>query len=90
MRPADGLEAAVRSGDHLVALKALRDRLAADMEATESARDVAALGRLLADVLAQIAAIERTQVKREGTVLDQLAARREDRESATSGRSRAR
>lgn len=42
------------NGSRLEALRALRDRLAAEIDATRSARDVAALSRQLTDVLAQI------------------------------------
>lgn len=66
---ADSLSKAAASGDRLKALVALRDRLAEAIEATESARDVAALSRQLTDVLAQI-----EEVKPPVVEVDPLAA----------------
>ena len=48
------LAPAAESGDHLSALKALRDRLARDLDECRSKRDIAALARQLSAVLAQI------------------------------------
>lgn len=42
------------TGSRLEALRALRDRLADDIDKTRSARDVAALSRQLTEVLEQI------------------------------------
>lgn len=74
--PPDGLAAAVADGDRLKSLRALRDRLAADLDVCESMRDVAALSQRLMDVLAQIAAVEAEKPEKQGTALDELAARR--------------
>lgn len=78
----------VAGGDRLASLRALRDRLAESLDETESARDVATLSARLADVLEQIEACERAQVKPKGTPLDELRARREGK-AAPSGASRA-
>lgn len=48
------LEATARDGDRLRTLRALRDRLAREIDETRSARDVAALSRQLTEVLAEI------------------------------------
>jgi hypothetical protein len=51
------LEATARGGDRLATLRALRDRLAKEIDETRSARDVAALSRQLTEVLAEIEAL---------------------------------
>ncbi len=66
--------AGVAAGDDTGAtLRALRDRLARQIDGCESARDVAALARQLTDVLGQIATLP-ADVK--GTPLDELMRRR--------------
>lgn len=72
-------------GDELASLRALRDRIAADLDNTRSARDVASLGRLLADVLERIARVEAATPDVKGTPLDELARRRAGRGSPDSG-----
>lgn len=52
--PSGTLTTAAASGSRLRALRALRDRLAADLDETDSKRDVASLSQRLMDVLAQI------------------------------------
>lgn len=78
----DSLVAAVASGDRLGALRALRDRLALEVDSCGSARDVAALSQRLMDVLTQIAAVEAEAPEQEGTALDELKRRRTERERA--------
>lgn len=71
--PADGLAAVAATGDTGATLRALRDRLARQIDATDSARDVAQLGALLDKVLERLAALP---AERKGTPLDELSARR--------------
>lgn len=73
MRPVDGLADAAASEDQGRTLRALRDRLAAQIDACDSARDVAALSARLVDVLEAIAKVP---AAKEGTALDELASRR--------------
>lgn len=68
-----------KTGDRAETLRALRDRLAEEIEQTNSGRDLAALSRQLTEVLSQIADLPN------GTVLsaaDEIAARREQRRQA--------
>jgi hypothetical protein len=83
---ADDLPAAARAGDRLETLRALRGVLALQIEATDSARDVAALSQRLMDVLAQIDACEKADPVREGTALDEVNARRAAKTSKGPGR----
>lgn len=76
---------AALSGDHLTALEALRDLLAAELDGCESSRDVAALAARFADVLAQIEAVKRAKPEQKGTTLDELRARRSARVSGAAG-----
>jgi hypothetical protein len=69
---------AAESGDTLAALKALRDTLAAAIDATGSARDLASLSRQLAAVLAQIEAFRPPRISKR----DELAAKRARRRAA--------
>lgn len=64
---------AAASNDELKVLKALRDRLAADLDASTDARDVAPLARQLQIVAARISELEPSS---EVSIVDQLAARR--------------
>lgn len=68
-------------GGRLVALIALRDRLAGDIDVCESARDVAALSQRYMDVLEQIDALEKLQPAKKGTGLDELERRRAERQA---------
>lgn len=79
MSDSGALSGAAGSGDRLTALRALRDRLAMDLDVCDSARDVAALSQRLMDVLAQIETIEKAQPAEKGTPLDELNARRRAR-----------
>lgn len=56
--PSEGLLAAARSDDRLRALKALRDRLATEIEGCESKRDMASLSLRFMDAVEQIEALE--------------------------------
>ena len=69
----------VQRGDSLASLQALRDRLAAQLDATSSARDVAALSRQLTDVLARIESFAGPEPSR---VVGEIAARRDRRRRA--------
>ena len=53
------VESAAHSGDALATLRALRDRLAVELDRCRNRRDVATSSGRLADVLAQIEAAER-------------------------------
>ena len=70
------LAEAVAAGNRLVSLRALRDRLARDLDVCESMRDVASLSQRLMDVLGQIEAAELAKPEKVGTALDELTARR--------------
>jgi hypothetical protein len=71
----------------LTALQALRDRLAAEIDAGPAPRDLAALSRQFAEVLAQIEKLAPPEQK--GTPLDELAKRRAGRGAAAPGAGRA-
>lgn len=47
----------VRTGDRRLALEALRDRVAATIDSTESGRDMAALSKRLIEIMAEIDAL---------------------------------
>ena len=72
-------------GDRLVTLRALRDRLALDLDGCESKRDVASLSQRLMDVLEQIEAAEKAQPETKGTALDEIARRRSERAKGKPG-----
>ncbi len=76
MSSPQSLAVVVATGERLASLRALRDRLAADLDACGSARDVVGLAGRLTDVLAQIEAAERENPTVKGTALDELAKRR--------------
>jgi hypothetical protein len=76
----EGLAAVVRAGDRRRSLEALRDRLAADIDAAD-ARLVPALAKQLVDVLRDIEGLREP----EGSALDDLAARRAARISDATG-----
>lgn len=78
---------AAATGDRLKALRALRDLLAVEIDTCSSARDIAALSRQFADVLAQIEKLAPPEQK--GTPLDELAKRRAGRGAAAPGAGRA-
>ncbi|PIJ37091.1 hypothetical protein BMW24_003525 [Mycobacterium heckeshornense] len=64
-------------------MRALRDKLAAEIDGCESSRDVAALSARLMDVLAQIDAVEKPRISKR----DELARKRAERQrKAAAGR----
>lgn len=71
--PPDGLAVVAATGDQAATLRALRDRLALQIDTTDSARDVAQLGALLDKVLERIAGMP---AEKKGTALDELGLRR--------------
>jgi hypothetical protein len=73
----------VNGGDRLTSLRALRDRLAAEIDVCGSSRDVAALSQRLMDVLTQIDEAEKAQPEEKGTVRDEVARKRSEREAAS-------
>lgn len=80
MEPADSLSDIAATGDRLATLKALRDRLALELDGTPPPRDVAVLVRQLSLVLADIDALAPVE---EVSFLDRLASRNTDRLSAS-------
>ena len=76
------------SGDRISALRDLRDILAGQIVATDSARDVASLTARFQSVLAEIAELE-SQEQKVGDPLDEIAARRAARGGATARTRRA-
>ena len=78
----------VRAGETLAAMEAMRDQIAADLQACESMRDKASLYLRLADVLKTIDELRPVTVK--GDAVDEIAARRAARRSvAAPGATRA-
>jgi hypothetical protein len=69
---------AAESGDTLAALKALRDKLAREIDSCGSKRDLAPLSRQLATVLADIEAFRPPRTSKR----DELAAKRARRRAA--------
>ena len=81
-----GLPDVAATGDRLATLQAMRDHLAEQIDACESSRDTAALGRLLVDVLAQIDAIGGADGQSaEDRTFDELAKRRSGRSADPAG-----
>lgn len=76
------------TGDYLGTLECLRDRVARQLDDTDSARDVASLSLRLLDVTAAIEAAKRAAPEQKGTPLDELAKRRSGAKPA-AGASRA-
>lgn len=83
MSEPEGLAGVAKEGNKLGTLRALRDRLATDLDECDSARDVAALSQRLMDVLAQIEAAEKAQPEAKGTTRDDVARKRAQREAAS-------
>lgn len=76
-----GIVAAAVTGSRITALRALRDRLALDLDTCDSKRDVAALSQRLMDVLVQIDDLGGgTAEKKPETKLDEFTKRLRDRE----------
>ena len=73
-----GLKDIARAGDNRVLLEALRDRLALELDSTDSANDVARLSQRLVEVVDKLG-VEPAQVEKKGTPLDELKARRQSK-----------
>lgn len=87
--PAAPLTAAAGTGVRLNLLRALRDRLAADLDACQSSRDVASLSQRLMDVAAQIDELGGGVVpKKPENKLDEFTKRLRDREQPAAKPSR--
>lgn len=71
----------VTSGNHLAALEAMRDQIAADITASDSMRDRAALYLRLSDVLSKIEESRPAEAK--GDPVDEIAKRRAARRAGT-------
>lgn len=61
------LSEAVASGDELLILKATRDLVAGQLEATESGRDMAALSKQMQELTEKISALERKRGTKQKT-----------------------
>ena len=83
---------AVVGDDRLRVLRALRDRLAVDLDGCRSLRDVASLSQRLMDVLVQIEALTGAASAgkpERGTGLSEFEARLAERQSGAAGAGRA-
>lgn len=90
MTPKKTLPVAAAEGDRLETLRVLRDRLAAEIHNSMSARDTAALAKQLCDVLAQIDALAGGRaVSAEDSTFDELTRRRAGRRTRAPSRARA-
>lgn len=76
------LAAIADKGDYLKTLTALRQRVAEQLDATDSARDVASLSQRMLDVTAAIEVAKKARPGQKGTPLDELAKRRAGAESS--------
>lgn len=83
----DSVHEAAVTGDRLTTLRALRDHLAAAIDGCDSMRDLAALSRQLADVVAQIDALD--PPKTEVSPADEVAQRRARRRAGAKSSARA-
>lgn len=81
--PPEATVSDMASDDHLVALRALRDSIIADVEVCESMRDKTALYARLESVLKLIPAAT-PETAKEGDPVDEITARRTARGGATS------
>lgn len=75
-----GLVESAASGDRRKALEDLRDTLASAIATTDAGRDIAALARQFSLVLSEL---DTLQVPKEASKVDDLAARRTRRRSAS-------
>lgn len=75
------LGGAVRTGDQLTALVALRDHLADSLDSQDDARATASLSKQLVDVMARIEDLGGVGRAQGSTVLDQLAQKRKARKA---------
>jgi hypothetical protein len=79
-----GFAEVVRAGVTIASLEAMRDQIAADLQACESMRDKAALYLRLADVLRTLEELRPQIVK--GDSVDEIAARRSARGAGPAAR----
>ena len=73
-----GLNDIAKAGDNRVLLEALRDRLALELDSTDSANEVARLSQRLVEVVDKLG-VEPAVVEKKGTPLDELKARRKSK-----------
>ena len=83
----DSVHEAAVTGDRLKTLRALRDHLAVAIDGCKSMRDLAALSRQLADVVAQIDALDPPET--EVSPADEVAQRRARRRAGAKSSARA-
>lgn len=76
-----GLVEIANTGNRLATLRELRDRIALQIDSTDSARDVAALAQRLMDVLEQI---EQLDPAERGDTVDEITARRRARRGGSA------
>lgn len=72
------------TGTRIDALRALRNRLASEIDNCESSRDVAALSNRFQDVLREIDELAPQKIEKPETSLDEVRLRRESRLKKTS------
>lgn len=72
----------ITSGNHLAALIAIRNRLAAELDLATTPRDIGILSKQLVEVLAQIAAIKPSEKSK----VDELAEKRAERRRSAAVR----
>lgn len=77
---------AVTTGE-LEGLRALRERLASEIDSCDSARDVAALSARLMEVMKRVAEIE-AKAPAQASVADEIAERRRRRKPLKNGEAR--
>lgn len=81
MSEPEGLFGVVATGDRRASLEALRDRLAREIDLVEG-RDVAVLGKQLADVMRELANLP---AAKGASSFDELRSRRAGRSAASAG-----
>lgn len=81
------LREVTETGVELDALRALRDRLASELDSCESSRDVAALSARLVEVLKRVAEVE-AKVPAAKSALDEISDRRARRKPMKNGTKR--
>jgi hypothetical protein len=81
MAQTQSLASVATRGDHAATLRALRNKLAREIDQADSPRDVAALSARLVDVLACLAATQKTKGVNN---IDQIAKKRAERQRQTA------
>jgi len=76
MMTSRSLRSVAARGDQLATLRALRNDLAARMDASQSDQNYSTMARVLIDTMAAIAVLEHQANVANGTALDELARRR--------------